>query len=233
MIYLAEYHIGSEDIWLKIGRAEDVDKRIKQFNMPVDPSALIEIKPSDDSSDSEIENLLLNITKIISQKKGNGREWRVVKTSKAEELMIVPLAQGVDVLSTEGKIQYAKTKINKEGSFLPSLIKSNDKQVNLFGEETEQNPLKRIVRNKTYSIRIQYIKELECLAYWTRNRTGELVDMALCNLLEEVKRSKDDFLQGSSHALLPDGNIRELPEYEKQKRAERSKRLGRPKKNNP
>ena len=233
MIYLAEYHIGSEDIWMKIGRAEDVSKRIKQFNMPVDPLAVVTIKPSEDSSDSEIENFLLNITKVIAQKKGSGREWRVVKTSKASELMVTPLSQGLDALSTEGKMQFVKTIINEQGSFLPELIQaSGSNNVDLFGNDVDANPLTKIYKNKTYSIRIQNIKDIECLAYWSRHRPGELVDKALSDFIEKVKEDKDDFLLGSSIAVLASKDIKELPQHEKEKRAERKTRMGRPKKTN-
>ena len=82
--------------------------------------------------------------------------------------------------------------------------------------------------NKTYSIRTGSIKDIDRIAYWTRNRVGELVNMALMEFIENIK--KGDYIEGNKEALTKKGEIKELPESELKNRAARSARMGRPKK---
>jgi len=93
----------------------------------------------------------------------------------------------------------------------------------------EGNVKENIWQNKTYSLRLTNIEELDRLAWWSRQKIGDLVDQALAEFLENVKKSKDGYIERGADAL-EDKKIKELPESEKERRKSHSRRVGRPRK---
>ena len=85
-----------------------------------------------------------------------------------------------------------------------------------------------IWKNKTYSIRSGSIEDIDKIAYWTRNRVGELVNMAILEFIDRVKAK--GYIEGGFEAIDENGNLKELPEHEIKKREARTARMGRPKK---
>lgn len=85
-----------------------------------------------------------------------------------------------------------------------------------------------IWKNKTYSIRSGSIDDIDKIAYWTRNRVGELVNMAILEFIDRVKAK--GYIEGGFEALDENGKLKDLPEYEIKKREARTARMGRPKK---
>ena len=122
-------------------------------------------------------------------------------------------------------------KINEKNVFAMLDPKAGENTPKPKRKET-QDPKSNIRVNKTYSFALDQVEELDRLAFWSRNKMSELVDKAISDLIQKVKKNPDYIDMGGEAMEYTEGEklpkIKQLPKSEQEKRKKRT--VGRPKK---